>query len=401
LILVLVILPLVAIIMTQLSFETTVGDRLARNGLARTQFSEAILARIRQIRLRLVRDLKDDEKRAQQGGAYDHYGDLWGPDSEGGSTAVSVTKGDKDKQDDITLFTEVKDEQGKFNLNLLLHKDPKRAARALETFKNLLNLYRDSRFEDIGDNEYDLDEIESQAVAEAVLKFLKGEERDGRVRKVELPDPAPDLKQGVFTVRDLVFSHPAFLEKRLLERFTDVNSGQVIPSLEEFVTVYGDGRVNANTAPIQVLRAMFKEDQGQRDVATEIMHGRGGFLNTQSDQEDRQAAQEERQRNEEQGVTEEEEDVSAYRNVNDLNKIEGLDNAEFLRRNDIQVGRDFTTRSNFFRVVVTAQRESFLRQQRVVLERHPQGCLTWATEVRAADVGDLPEGASLEQPPTP
>ena len=165
--------------------------------------------------------------------------------------------------------------------------------------------------------------------------------------------------------------------------------------------MYGDGRVNANTAPIQVLRAMFKEDQGQRDVATEIMHGRGGFLNTQSDQEDRKAAQEERQKNEEEGVSESEEDVSAFRSVNDLNKVEGLDDSEFLRRNDVQVGRDFTVRSNFFTVTVTAQRENFLRQQRVVLERHPAGCLTWATEVRAADLGDLPEGASIEQPPTP
>src|SRR5512134_196905 len=156
LVLVLVLLPLVAIIMTQLSFETTIGDRLARNALANEQFKAAILARIRQMRLRLVRDLKEDEKGAAQGGAFDYYGDVWGPDAEGGGTAVMVSKGDAEKGDAISLYTEVLDEQGKFNLNLLTHKDPQRAARALETFKNLLNFYRDTRFGDVAE-EHDYD----------------------------------------------------------------------------------------------------------------------------------------------------------------------------------------------------------------------------------------------------
>ncbi|MHC4932965.1 MAG: hypothetical protein ACYTGV_12315, partial [Planctomycetota bacterium] len=69
LVLVLVILPLVAIVMTQLHFETTIGDRLAGNTLANQQFKQAILARQRQMRVRLMRDLRDDEENAQQGNA--------------------------------------------------------------------------------------------------------------------------------------------------------------------------------------------------------------------------------------------------------------------------------------------------------------------------------------------
>jgi type II secretory pathway component PulK len=393
LVLVLVLLPLVAIIMTQLSFETTIGDRLARNALANEQFKAAIMARIRQVRLRLVRDLKDDEKNAAQGGAFDCYSDGWGPDAEGGGMAVMVTKGDAGKGDDISLYTEITDEQGKFNLNLLLHKDPQRAARALETFKNLLNFFRDTRFADVeAEHEYDLDEQEAREIGDAVAKFMKNEDRDSRVRRPELPDPAPDLKAGVFTVRDVVFAHPAFRQKRLLERFTDVKSGQVLPSLEEFVTIYGDGRVNANTAGIQVLRAMFKEEQGQREVAEAIFHGRGGFLeNNDSDQEKRNETLEERKKAKEEGVEEDEEEVAAYKNLNDLNKVEGMGDGTFLTRNGIDVGRDFAVRTNFFRVVVTARRESFLRRQIVVLERHSEGCLTWATEVRFTDLRDLPD----------
>jgi len=187
LVLVLVILPLVAIIMTQLSFETTIGDRLARNALANQQFKAAILARVRQMRLRLVRDLKEDDRKAQEGGAYDHYGDLWGPDSEGGGTALVVRKGDQERGDDITLYTEVVDEQGKFNLNLLLHRDPQRAARALETFKNLLDFYRDTRFADFAqEHDYDLDAVEAREIGDAIIKFLRNEERDARVRRPEL-----------------------------------------------------------------------------------------------------------------------------------------------------------------------------------------------------------------------
>ncbi|MFI5403664.1 MAG: hypothetical protein ACHQ1G_12070, partial [Planctomycetota bacterium] len=395
LVLVLVLLPLVAILMTQLSFETTIGDRLARNALANAQFKAAILARVRQIRLRLVRDLKEDEKNSAQGGAFDYYGDPWGPDSEGGGMAVVVTKGDAAKGDDVSLYTEITDEQGKFNLNLLLHKDPQRAARALETFKNLLNFFRDTRFGDVTEeHEYDLDEREAREVGDAVSKFLKNEERDTRVRRPELPDAAADMKAGLFTVRDLIFAHQFFQQKRLLDRFTDVKSGQVMPSLEEFVTIYGDGRVNANTAPIEVLRAMFKEEQGQREVAQEILHGRGGFLdNDETDQDKREQTLEDRRKAKEEGIEEDEQEVAAYKSANDLTKIEGMGDGTFLRRNDIDVGRDFTVRSNFFRTVVTARRENFLRRQIVVLERHSEGCLTCATEVRLTDLGDLPEDA--------
>lgn len=394
LILVLVVLPLVAILMVQLEFETNIGDLLARNALANQQFKQAIMARARQMRLRLVRDLKEDEKNAQEGGAYDHYGDAWGPDSEGGGTAVRVEKGDRDRGDEIVLYTQVADEQAKFNLNLLLHKDPKRGQRAFEVLYNLLNFYRDPRFDDIGENEYDLDEVEAKQVAEAILKFVKGEQRDERVRKADLPDPAQDMRQGIHTVGDLVFSHSLFLEKRLLERFTDVGSGETLPSLGEFVTVYGDGKINLNTAHIQVLRAMFKEEAGQRDAANSLLHGRGGFLNTDEDQERRQEEQDERTRAEEEGreLDEDEDTESVYKNLNDVRQVEGIDDA-MLRRNDVDIGRDFTVRSNFFFVIVTAQRENFMRQRRMVFERHNRGCVTWLTEVRAADVGDLPQGA--------
>jgi type II secretory pathway component PulK len=397
LILVLVVLPLVAILMVQLEFETNIGDLLARNALANQRFKQAIMARVRQMRLRLVRDLKNDEKSAQESGAYDHYGDAWGPDSEGGDTAARVEKGDRERGDEIVLYTDVADEQAKFNLNLLLHKDPKRSQRAFEVLFNLLNLYRDSRFDDVGENEYDLDEIESKQVAEAILKFVKGEQRDERVRKAELPDPAQDMRQGIHTVRDLVFSHPLFLEKRLLERFTDVTSGQTLPSLGEFVTVYGDGKINLNTARIQALRAMFKEEAGQRDGANNLFHGRGGFLNTDEDQERRREEQEERDLAEEEGRELEEDTESVYKSLNDVRRVEGLDDA-MLRRNDVEIGRDFTVRSNFFTVIVTARRDNFMRQHRVVLERHNRGCVTWLSEVRAAALGDLPEGAQSGEP---
>ena len=52
----------------------------------------------------------------------------------------------------------------------------------------------------------------------------------------------------------------------------------------------------------------------------------------------------------------------------------------------------FTTRSNFFTVIVTAKRENFMRQQRMVVERHSKGTITWESEVRAADLASLPVG---------
>ena len=375
LILVLVILPLVAIIMTQLSFETAIGDRLASNALANQQFILAIRARETQMRLRLVRDLKDDEKNAgQEGGAYDHYGDLWGPDHEGGQTAVSVRKGDKDSGDEITLYTEVSDEQGKFNINLLTHKDEARAQRARETFRNLLNFYRDEYFKDMERNSWDLDPHEANQVAESVYKFLRGEKREGPIPlpPAEIPDPTTEMKQAIHSVRDLIFADSLFVEKRLLERFTDVETGQTIPSLEDFITIHGDGKVNVNTAKIQVLRAMFKDEHGQRVTAADILHGRGGFLNTMEDQDRRREDYDERKRLEEEG-REDEQEVQAYRSLNDLTQVEGMGDTAVLRQNEIDVARDFTVRTNFFLVIITAQRENYYRQPRRVRERRSRG----------------------------
>jgi len=395
LVLVLVILPLAAIIMTQLHFETTIGDRLATSILANQQFKQAINARRRQMQLRLVRDLVDDDKNAQQGGAYDHYADDWGPETEGGATSVSVTKGDKERGDEITLYTEVVDEQGKFNLNLLRHNDPKRRARAQEVLRNLLDFFRDARFGDLEDNEFDLDDQQAKDVADAIVKFIRAEERDERVGGFELPAPTPDMKQGVVTVEDLVFCHKAFLEKRLLERFSDVSSNQVLPGLAELLTLHGDGKINANTARIQLLRSMFREQEGQEGVAEEILSGRGGFLDTDDDQEVRIEKDEERARLEEEGNEDELAKLdSGYKTVNDItSNVKMLGNAAFLRRNGIDIGRDFTTRSNFFTIIITAQRGKFLRQHRVVVERHSKGTKTWESEVRHADMADLPQGA--------
>jgi len=413
LILVLVVLPLVAILMTQLSFETTISSKLASNLLANQQFKAAIQGRLVQMRLRLVRDLKDDDASAQEGGAYDHMSDTWGPKVEGGGTAGMVTKGDKTTGDDVTLYTQVVDEQSKFNLNLLLHRDDQRARRAQEVFRNLLDYFRDPRFGDLTTANYDLSEAEARELTTAVVKFLIGDERNEKTGKPTIPDPAPQLRQTVFSVEDLVFCDRRFVEKRLLESFRDPDTGERVPGLVEFLTVFGDGRVNANTAPIQVLRAMFKEEAAQQDVAEAILKGRGGFLNTDEDQEQRSELLDERRQADQEGTTtsstsstssttgtgsssttggqDEEATSDVYKNLNDLSRVEGMGDTALLRRNEIDVARDFTVRSNFFRIVVTARRGNFLRQQRVVFQRHAKGCVTWSSEVRHATLEDLPE----------
>jgi len=395
LILVLIVLPLVAIIMVQLNFETTIGQHLAANILANQQFKFATHARIRQIRLRLVRDLKNDNESAQQQGAYDHYSDEWGPEAEQGQTATSVTRGDKEGGDDITLYTEVIDEQSKFNLNLLRHTDKRRRERAFEVFRTLLDLFRDSRYGDLEDNEWDLQENEAEEVAQAVLKFIKGDGRDERVAESEIPAPATDMKQGIFSVDDLVFAHRLFREKRLLDRFVDIDTGEDIPSLADFLTVFGDGRLNINTAPIQMLRSMFRGEEGRAEVAKQILNGRGGFLGTEDDQEEKTRLDDEREEMRQAGDEEGLDDsVSVYTSVNDLTEnVAGFRDQAMIRREELDLGRDFTTRSNFFTITVSARRDNFVRQQRVTVERHAEGSQTWATEVRSVSVRDLPQTA--------
>lgn len=393
LVLVLVILPLVAIIMVQLHFETTISGRLARNQLATQQFKQAIHARRRQMQLKLVRDLVNDLENAQQGGAFDHYSDDWGPETEGGTTAPRVTKGNAEQGDEIELYTEIIDEQGKFNLNLLRHSDVRRRGRAFEILKNLLDFFREPRFGDFEENEYDLNENEAREVAEAIQKFVRGEERDERIPRSELPQATAEMKQGIFTVEDVIFSHRMFIEKRMMERFTDIDSNQILPSFAEFITLHGDGKINANTAPIQVLRALFRGDEGRKTVADAILSARGGFLNNEDDQEQRREKHEDRTTAKQEGDKDSLADMdSGFKSVNDIAQVEGMNKATFLRRNDIDIGQIFTVRSNFFTLIITARRGNFMRQHRLILERHTKGVITWETQIQTADINSLPHG---------
>ena len=79
-------------------------------------------------------------------------------------------------------------------------------------------------------------------------------------------------------------------------------------------------------------------------------------------------------------------------NANGRTRIVGED------RNDIEIGRDFTVRSNFYMVTITAKRDNFMRQHRLILERHSKGVITWETQIRTADINSLPQGIpGLEQ----
>lgn len=395
LILVLVILPLVAILMVQLSFETAIGSKLADNTLANQQFKQAIRARLLQMRLRLARDAKKDATEAAEQGAYDHPSDAWGLEIHGGDTAARVAKGDERLGDEVALYTEVFDEQGKFNLNLMLHKDEARAQRAREIFQTLLDLYRDSRFDDLQTSDYDVNDVEAREITQAVVRFLTNEQRDDRIGKTELPDPNEEMRQGVFTPGDIVFAHKLLVEKRMMERIRDPITGEFVPGLAELLTVYGDGKINVNTASIHVLRALFREEDGRFTVARNIYETRGGFLNTTEGAEERDRALERRRELEEQDLEPAEDDEpiggEPFKSLNDLDQVDGMNDSGMLRRNDIEVARDFTVRSNFFTVAVTARRENFLRQQRVVLERHSNGCITWGTAIHTAEIDDLPE----------
>ncbi len=385
-------LPLVAIVLTQLHFEASIGRQLSKNVIAHQQFKHAISARFAQMRLRLVRDLNDDQE-SQEQGAYDHAGDIWGPKMDGGSTALVVRKGDEEFGDVIEIYTEIIDEQSKFNINLLRHRDIKRRGKPFEVLATLLDLFRDSQYGDMEPSEWDLDEREAKEVATAIRKMLLGELEGGMVPKAEVPDPTPDLKQGVYTIEDLAFAHPLFVERRIFERFTDVESGQVIRPLSDYITIYGDGRINVNTAPIQVLRALFRDEEGRRDVAERILEGRGGFLETEDGDEARDEQRERRREAEQSGedVEEDEELSASYTSLQEITQVEGMSDSGFLRSNDLDVARDFGVRTMFFRVRVSARRDQFLRQEERVFERHVAGCITWESTVRIADVTDLPE----------
>ena len=140
-------------------------------------------------------------------------------------------------------------------------------------------------------------------------------------------------------------------KERVLE---DIREGdEVAPGLHRYVTVYGTGKLNLNTADRIVLDAYWPEDP---DVPEQIIQRRQGDVA----EDDDEAADED----------EDESSGEPFTDVMQVNELDGVNTAA-LNRNKIDLTRDYDVRSNFFGMWITVATEITRRDELIVVERVP------------------------------
>ena len=265
------------------------------------------------------------------GNTTDSYGDPWNDDE-----LLQRSEEDSGVQTQSVVF----DEQGKLNIMMLAEASADRRAVWKQRLIDLIKRYR-------RDTKFDEASSRAEEIAEAINRWVTGKTNRGSIPKPNTMDDRPML-----VLEELNFVSELFEKERLL---VDIREGEATaPGLHRFITIYGNGKLNLNTADKVVLQAFFPNDE---DVADRIIERRDGT----GEEDDVSFSAEE----EEEGAG-----SNPFTDPNQINELEGVTQPVLLG-NKVIPADDFVVRSNFFSIRISAQRDASRREELFVVERVP------------------------------
>ena len=245
-----------------------------------------------------------------------------------------------DEETQVKLRTTIWDEQGKFPLIALVQGNADRRAIWQRRLAELIRIYRE-------DTDWDASGI-SEDLAEEINRYITGA---GNRNGVPMPATINDAKMLILD--ELTFVHQAIREHKMLE---DVQKEEeTAAGLHRYLTVYGNGKVNLNTADRVVLRAMFPENP---DVADDIIERRDGT--PEDEEEDTLSAEEE----------EDGEGGNPFTNPNQVMELESV-TQEVLKANNVVLANDFVVKSDFFSMRIRGTTKNTARAELAIVERVP------------------------------
>ena len=311
-----IIIPFAAEFAYQISIESitasNVTDQLALDNALESQY-QIVLAR-------LAYD--------GMGNQTDAYEDSWNDDEMRSRT---------DEESGVNLSTTVFDEQAKFNLHMLAEASPERKPVWKERLVEILKRFR-------ADTKHDA-AAHAEEIAEEISRWVNGQTNRGTI-----PKPKTQDDRAMLVLEELHFVSDIFERLRLLE---DVRDGEeVAPGLHRYVTVYGTGRINLNTADKIVLQGIFKNDPDMADRIIERRDGAGTEEEVKEDDPETSGS------------------GNPFTDPNQIMEVEGM-TPQMLQQNKVNPAEDFDVRSGFFAVRIAAQKEQSRREELFVVQRVP------------------------------
>jgi type II secretory pathway component PulK len=302
---------------SEFAFQIDVESRTALNVKEQLAIDNAIEGQYQILVTRIEHDAIGNES--------DSYNDAWNEADLLDRSESAI---------DVRLVTKVWDEQGKLPLRKLAEGTTEEQAIWKARLIELLKRFRrDTRFDAAG---------VAEELADEVTRFMRGDNRG------QVPKPNTINNSPVLTLDDLHFSSEQFARLRLLEDVRE--EGEVGLGLHRFVTIYGTGRVNLNTAEQVLLESIFAQDP---TLAERIIERRDGAADdAEADADTGESA------------------GNPFTDVNQVNEIEGV-SQQTLRANGVVLARDFDVRSNFFSLRIAGTATNTRREELFVIERVP------------------------------
>ena len=257
---------------------------------------------------------------------------------------------------EVALKQWITDECGKFNLSRLTQGTEAQQTRAKDILVRILDRFRDETDEDLSLGT-------AQDLAERIVAYLK---RDSGVSGT-VPRPKTSTPGVPMLLDELVFVDPKRMPDLLRDMETKEN-GKIAPGLWRYLTVFGPGKVNLNTAPLTVLQAFFSDNR-DRDLAQAIIDRRNKAPTETSGTAPGMSSSSSSSSSS--GSTDEATGnpfTAAFANELTDGSVENLKN-ETLVKNGIDPGVDFDFKSDFFSIRLHGDTKRTTRMELFIVER--------------------------------
>jgi hypothetical protein len=215
------------------------------------------------------------------------------------------------------------------------------------------------------DTPFELSQGDAEAWAQQIYEYVNKGAVHAGVPSPKMADDRPILILGELDM----------LPKVRGERFSFLmvdqrKDEQVAPGLQRYATVYGDGKLNLNTADLVVLKAYFHknpeiaerilerrdspptEDEGTGSGTTGGTTTGTGSTSSSSSEEDDQPK------------------GNPYTDVLQVNEVDGV-TPQLLEGNGVELQADFDVKSNFFSMRIVGETQVTRRDELFVVERVP------------------------------
>jgi Type II secretion system (T2SS), protein K len=356
LILALIVVFLMTVLASDITEVSMVEYETSVNVGKLTRMEYALDAALEVAKAHLVQDAMDTE--------IDSLNDSWAQPISltlGGQSAESAEeRASENAPGGVEVTVEIEDEESKWPLARTVLGNDAEIRKSREFLAAVIDSYRENY------GGYDLNRADADRYAEAISAFMGRKEGEGGA----VPRPTTKSNVHILNVADLSLIKE-INDKDLFDEIND--KGEVVPGLLRYVTIWSyDLKANINTAPLPVLRGLFRPED--RTSAETIYNHR----TAQTEEAEKKKKSTEAKLEEQTKGKEEEDDLTGgaiFEKVSDIQKIEGIASRTFNEASKLM-----SVESRTFSVWATAELGSMSRTRHWVLRRESGRILVLLSE---------------------